>query len=168
MATYQDPRPYDVEYIENPSQPELRELALAHTPCVLRSSVGSVNKVTRNKSRVAKYTYVLDTEDRWSHQIIDPEKGRALIERLKDKSEPGIEFLWAEELVNGDPRVTRVIDAAEYVLGVPRRELAERGLGTVEALRERIASRRAGAEEGSLVVIRLPKESKAGLGGRRL
>ena len=83
MATYQDPRPYDVEYIENPSQPELRELALAHTPCVLRSSVGSVNKVTRNKSRVAKYTYVLDTEDRWSHQIIDPEKGRALIERQR-------------------------------------------------------------------------------------
>ena len=80
MATA-DPRPFDVEYIENPSQPELRELALAHTPCVQKTAVGSINKVTRNKARMAKYTYIIDTEDRWSHQIIDPAKARGLIER---------------------------------------------------------------------------------------
>ena len=80
MATA-DPRPFDVEYIENPTQPELRELAMQHTPCVQRTAVGSINKVTRNKARMAKYTYIIDTEDRWSHQIIDPEKGRELIER---------------------------------------------------------------------------------------
>ncbi len=80
MAT-SDPRPFDVEYIENPTQIELRDLALAHTPCVQRTAVGSINKVSRNKSRVAMYTYVIDTEDRWSHQIIDPERARALIDR---------------------------------------------------------------------------------------
>jgi phosphoenolpyruvate carboxykinase (ATP) len=80
MATA-DPRPFDVEYIENPSQPELRELAMKHTPCVQRTAVGSINKVTRNKARMAKYTYIIDTQDQWSHQIIDPAKGRELIER---------------------------------------------------------------------------------------
>ncbi len=80
MATA-DPRPFDVEYIENPSQAELRELALAHTPCVQKTAVGSINKITRNKARMAKYTYIIDTQDRWSHQIIDPDKARGLIER---------------------------------------------------------------------------------------
>jgi phosphoenolpyruvate carboxykinase (ATP) len=80
MATA-DPRPFDVEYIENPSQSELRELAMEHTPCVQRTAAGSINKVTRNKARMAKYTYIIDTQDRWSHQIIDPAKGRELIER---------------------------------------------------------------------------------------
>lgn len=80
MAT-RDPRPFDVEYIENPSQPQLRELALAHTPCVQETAVGSINKVSRNKARMAAYTYIIDTEDRWSHQLIDPDKARNLIER---------------------------------------------------------------------------------------
>jgi phosphoenolpyruvate carboxykinase (ATP) len=80
MATA-DSRPFDVEYIENPTQAELRELALAHTPCVQKTAVGSINKVTRNKARMAKYTYIIDTQDRWSHQIIDPAKARGLIER---------------------------------------------------------------------------------------
>jgi phosphoenolpyruvate carboxykinase (ATP) len=80
MATL-DPRPFDVEYIENPSQPQLRELALAHTPCVQKTAVGSINKVSRNKARMAAYTYIIDTQDRWSHQIIDPAKARNLIER---------------------------------------------------------------------------------------
>ncbi|MBW1831660.1 MAG: hypothetical protein JRJ10_08165, partial [Deltaproteobacteria bacterium] len=80
MAT-RDPRPFDVEYIENPGQPELRELAMAHTPCVQQTAAGSINKVSRNKARMAKYTYIIDTEDRWSHQIMDPDTARGLIER---------------------------------------------------------------------------------------
>ena len=55
-----DPRPFDVEYLDNPSQSELRELALEHTPCVQQSAVGSVNKVSRNKARMAKFTYIID------------------------------------------------------------------------------------------------------------
>jgi hypothetical protein len=70
MPTYREPRPFDVEYIDNPSQAELRELALAHTPSVQKTKVGSINKVSRNKSRVAQYTYIIDTEPRWSAQTI--------------------------------------------------------------------------------------------------
>jgi len=81
MVTPADPRPFDVEYIDNPSQSELRELAVKHTPCVQRSKAGSINKVSRNKARMAKYTYIIDTEDRWSHQIIDPAKAQELIDR---------------------------------------------------------------------------------------
>ena len=81
MASTPDPRPFDVEYIENPSQEALRSLALEHTPCVQQTKSGSINKVSRNKARMAKYTYIIDTEDRWSHQIIDPAKAAELIER---------------------------------------------------------------------------------------
>ncbi|MEM7434575.1 MAG: phosphoenolpyruvate carboxykinase (ATP) [Myxococcota bacterium] len=84
MVTPADPRPFDVEYIDNPSQPELRELAVEHTPNVQRTIVGSINKVSRNKARMAKYTYIIDTEERWSHQIIDPEKARGLIARQEE------------------------------------------------------------------------------------
>ncbi|MGB5811956.1 MAG: phosphoenolpyruvate carboxykinase (ATP) [Polyangiales bacterium] len=81
MVTPANPRPFQVEYVDNPSQSELRELAVAHTPNVQRTKTGSVNKVSRNKARMAQYTYIIDTEDRWSHQIIDPAKARGLIER---------------------------------------------------------------------------------------
>lgn len=81
MVTPADPRPFDVEYIDNPSQSELCELAVKHTPCVQRSKAGSINKVSRNKARMAKYTYIIDTDDRWSHQIIDPAKAQGLIDR---------------------------------------------------------------------------------------
>lgn len=81
MATPSDPRPFDVDYIDNPSQDELRELAVKYTPDVQRTKVGSINKVSRNKARMAKYTYIIDTEERWSHQIIDPHKARELVER---------------------------------------------------------------------------------------
>ncbi|MEM9727846.1 MAG: phosphoenolpyruvate carboxykinase (ATP), partial [Myxococcota bacterium] len=52
-----------------------------HTPNVQRTKVGSINKVSRNKARMAKYTYIIDTEERWSHQIMAPQKARGLIER---------------------------------------------------------------------------------------
>jgi phosphoenolpyruvate carboxykinase (ATP) len=82
MVTKQNPRPYDVAYVENPSQAELRELALAHTPACERTAVGSINKVSRNKSRVAHYTYVISTDPgAWSSQVIDPAKARELIAR---------------------------------------------------------------------------------------
>lgn len=81
MVTPADPRPFDVEYIDNPTQDELRELAVEYTPNVQRTKVGSINKVSRNKARMAKYTYIIDTEERWSHQIIDPARARQLIER---------------------------------------------------------------------------------------
>ncbi|MAQ14916.1 MAG: hypothetical protein CMN30_08985 [Sandaracinus sp.] len=81
-----DPRPFDVEYLDNPSQSELRELALEHTPCVQQSAVGSVNKVSRNKARMAKFTYIIDDRGDaapWSANVIEPAKAKELIERQK-------------------------------------------------------------------------------------
>ena len=80
-----DPRPFDVAYLENPSQDELRELAREHTPCVMVTASGSLNKVTRNKARMAKYTYVIDnrSDHPWSHNTISREKADELIARQK-------------------------------------------------------------------------------------
>jgi len=77
-------RPFAVRYLENPSQDELRALALEHTPSVLKTRQGSIVKVSRNKNRVAKYTYVVATpEEAKAFNIapIDPAKARELIAR---------------------------------------------------------------------------------------
>ena len=83
MATTQNPRPFDVTYLENPSQAELRKLALQNTPAVIETGVGSVDKLSRNKARMAKYTYVIDGSggDNWNCNTIEPAKAEALIKR---------------------------------------------------------------------------------------
>ena len=55
-------RPFDVNYLLNPTQDHLRELAIAHTPCTIVTEHGNLMKVSRNKARMAKYTYVIDNE----------------------------------------------------------------------------------------------------------
>ena len=41
-------RPFEgVNYLDNPSQEQLRALALEHTPAILKTGVGSINKLTR-------------------------------------------------------------------------------------------------------------------------
>lgn len=76
--------PFNVEYLTNPSQASLRELALLNTPYVERTAVGSLNKISRNKSRVAKYTYVITREpERFSGQSIDPDVAAVHIERQR-------------------------------------------------------------------------------------
>ena len=77
-------RPYPVDYITNPDQETLRALTLAHTPLVQQSAVGNLNKVSRNKNRVAQYTYVIASDadkGRYSQKTIDPEKAADLIAR---------------------------------------------------------------------------------------
>lgn len=79
-------KPYNVEYITDPSQKELRELALKHTPAIMTTAYGNVNKITRLKARKAKLTYCIAPEsekDNFSGNIIDPAKARELIERQK-------------------------------------------------------------------------------------
>ena len=71
--------------------------------------------------------------------------------RLNAVSELGLVFLDAIALGDGDRRVTRVIDEAVYVAGLPDTVLRERGLGSLEALRARVAERRAA---GALTVVR--------------
>ena len=64
-----------VETIENPTQSELAELALQHTPCTHRTHHKNLVKVSRNKARMAKYTYVIGTQaeaDEYSAAVIEP------------------------------------------------------------------------------------------------
>lgn len=74
--------PFAVSYYINPDQDHLRELALRYTPCTFVTAHGNLMKVSRNKARMAKYTYIIDTEDNanmYSHQVIDPSKAADLI-----------------------------------------------------------------------------------------
>jgi phosphoenolpyruvate carboxykinase (ATP) len=78
----QPPLPYDVEILANPTQQQLRALALEHTPFCTKTALGNVNKVARNKARMAKYTYVIDRTDTpsaYSHATIEPDQAAALI-----------------------------------------------------------------------------------------
>ncbi len=79
----QPPNPFAVEFIENPTQDQLRKLALEHTPFCFETKYGSINKVARNKSRMAKHTYVIDRggdASAFSHKTIEPDKAQALID----------------------------------------------------------------------------------------
>jgi phosphoenolpyruvate carboxykinase (ATP) len=73
-----------IKLIENPSQTELRELALKHTPNILKTDFGGMNKVSsRNKNRVAKRTYIIASEDKaktYAGQTIDPARAKQLID----------------------------------------------------------------------------------------
>jgi len=82
VSTPLDPRPFSVEYLENPSQDELRALTLEHTPAVLKTGVGSLDKITRNKARQAKYTYVVTETPSadWSQKTISRAEAAPLIE----------------------------------------------------------------------------------------
>jgi phosphoenolpyruvate carboxykinase (ATP) len=75
--------PFSVEILANPSQAELRELALEHTPFCTKTVYGSINKIARNKARMAHYTYVIDREGKpeaFSHNTIGPEDAQKLID----------------------------------------------------------------------------------------
>jgi len=86
--------PYPVEYLTNPNQETLRSLTTEHTPSVFQSACGNLNKVSRNKARMAKFTYIIDapeTASRYSHNLIDLAKAAELIERqtayIKEKGQ---------------------------------------------------------------------------------
>lgn len=82
VAAQHTAKPYNVRYIENPSQQELRALTLRHTPDVLESAVGNLNKISRNKNRMAQYTYVIAPEadsHLYSAKVISREKANELI-----------------------------------------------------------------------------------------
>ncbi len=126
-------RPFSVRYHDNPSQEQLRRLSLEHERAILETAVGSLNKVTRNKARQAKYTYVVSapgTEARWSQQIIDRPRAEELIARqtayiqergaliaidgycgLGDRAQP-VTWLYTEEGAN--------IAGMQQVLAFPR------------------------------------------------
>ncbi|MBI4236927.1 MAG: phosphoenolpyruvate carboxykinase (ATP) [Deltaproteobacteria bacterium] len=72
----------EITILRNPDQATLRALTLQHTPAVLQTQHGNIDKISRNKARMAKYTYVIAPDAdaaRYSHTVIDPAKAAALI-----------------------------------------------------------------------------------------
>jgi phosphoenolpyruvate carboxykinase (ATP) len=73
-----------VEILANPTQDELRALALRHTPAMRETAFGGLNKVaSHNKNRVAGWTYVIappERADEYSAKTIAPADAQRLIE----------------------------------------------------------------------------------------
>jgi len=77
---------YKVKTIVNPSQDELRALALEHTPAVSQTAHGNLVKVAKNKARKAQWTYVIAPQsdaDKYSCKVIDRDLANALITRQR-------------------------------------------------------------------------------------
>lgn len=77
-------KPYNVKYIIDPTQGELRDLTLKHAPTILKTAYGNIDKITRLKARKAKLTYCIAPEsekNNFSGAVIDPAKAQELIER---------------------------------------------------------------------------------------
>ncbi len=82
VAPHEDPHPFNVIYIKNPSQQELRRLAIEHTPACYLTKHGNINKIARNKARMAQYTYIIAPEaDKalYSSAVIAPQKAEELL-----------------------------------------------------------------------------------------
>ena len=102
---------YDVEILRNPSQDQLRELALEHTPLCQRTVLGNINKVARNKNRMAELTYVIDRDgdgSQFSHGTIAPERARALIDRQREYIEKEGKLISIEGYVGVGPKAVPV------------------------------------------------------------
>lgn len=77
---------YAVEILRNPDQATLQTLTLQHTPAVLKTAHGNIDKISRNKARMAAFTYVIAPESdaaQYSHQVIAPARAHALIEHQR-------------------------------------------------------------------------------------
>jgi len=73
---------YGVPHRVNLDQEALRRLAQTATPAMLSTGFDNLNKVSRNKARMAKHTYVITDGDPevWSHKTMGVAAANALIE----------------------------------------------------------------------------------------
>lgn len=74
---------FNVRYLVDPGPDELRELTLKHARAVITTAYGSLDKITHNKARMAKWTYVIAPEcerSSFSGGIIDPGRAQTLID----------------------------------------------------------------------------------------
>jgi len=79
--------PYKVKYLTNLPQDELRKLALKHTPAMMETAYGNLNKITFNKARKAAWTYIIAPAadaDQYSGQLIEADKAEKLLASVKE------------------------------------------------------------------------------------
>ncbi len=80
-------KPYNVEYKVNPTQKELRELALQSIKTCVVSAYGNINRITLRKARMEKYTYIIaekGEEDKYSSKIMTPDEAEKYLKIQKD------------------------------------------------------------------------------------
>ncbi|MEO0198285.1 MAG: phosphoenolpyruvate carboxykinase (ATP) [candidate division WOR-3 bacterium] len=80
-------KPFNVKYIVNPSQEELRKIALENIKTCLVSAYGNINRVTLRKARMEKFTYIIaekGEETSYSSKIMTPEDAEKYIKLQKD------------------------------------------------------------------------------------
>ena len=102
---------YDVELLVNPSQAQLRKLALAHTPFCVETVYGNINKVARNKARMAQHTYVIDRAGdpaAFSHKTIEPARAQALIDAQAEYIRDAGKLIQIDGYVGVGPRAVPV------------------------------------------------------------
>ncbi|PRP96305.1 phosphoenolpyruvate carboxykinase (ATP) [Enhygromyxa salina] len=125
--------PFAVQTLVNPSQATLRELALKHTPYCVQTVHGSINKVARNKARMAQYTYIIDRAGKpeaYSHATIGAEQAQQLIDQQAAYVRDQGQLIVVEGYVGVGPRAVPVqwcytleaanIAAMQQVLAFPR------------------------------------------------
>lgn len=127
---------YQVTFIRNPDQAVLRDLALVHSGPIVKTAHGNLDKLSRNKARMAKFTYVIAEAaqaGQFSYQVIDPTKATALINHQREYIEAqgkliaiegyyglgqhavGVEWLYTLEGAN--------IAGMQQALSFPRRDV---------------------------------------------
>ena len=133
---------YGVSRRVNPTGAELRELALAHTPHMLTTSFGNLNKVSRNKARMAKHTYVITdgSADAWSHKTLSRADADALIEQQAAYIRESGELIEVQGWLGVGPRAVPVqwlytveganIAGMQSVLSFPRERVEGANPGT--------------------------------------
>ena len=102
-------KPYNVKYLENPSQQVLREMALKYTPAILVSAYGNLDKITIKKAREARYTYIVAPEsdaDKYSSKVIPADKAEEIIEIQKKYIEDSGELIQIDGYIGLDPKYT--------------------------------------------------------------
>lgn len=133
---FADLYPFKAEVLTNPSQDSLRALAVEHTPLVFKTSAGNLNKVSRNKSRMAKFTYVIDNHDQpdgYSQALISREDADGLIARQQAYIEAQGKLIEIQGYLGVGPRAVGVqwiytleganIAGMQQILAFPRSDV---------------------------------------------
>ncbi|MGB9823685.1 MAG: phosphoenolpyruvate carboxykinase (ATP) [Candidatus Hydrothermia bacterium] len=80
-------KPFNVRYIVNPTQDEIRKLALENIKTCLVSLYGNINRITLRKARMEKYTYIIaekGEESKFSSKIMTPDQAEKYIKLQKE------------------------------------------------------------------------------------
>lgn len=125
-------RDYGVPHRVNLDQAALRELALRHTPSILETAFGNLNKVSRNKSRMAQFTWVITDEPAagFSHKVMSRREAADLIEAQASYIRSRGELIEVQGYLGVGPRARGVqwlytleganIAAMQSILAFPR------------------------------------------------